>query len=368
MSYSTIDKLISYKVAIDTNNIRYNTEYALDELIKSNKSLTDINSQLSDLANTNNLILKNQYIQIKHSEEQRYYKKIVFSFIDAFSFIDSLSDNELKYRLAKVLDIKSSVSLNISIDKLDNIEDKTKARNILNRINYINNSLSSIYIDTIFDKLDNALDEYKKYEKNIEYEIQLVSRRYNKLKDTDEILNDIERAKNVIKIEPKLINVLSKSNLKNTIVISYILATVGLFMLSVPIVGIPILFVSFILYKSSKSNLKKYETYVDDIKNNNDQEIIRVNTLNATSEDIAKKEIEQLEVKLTEYENINKEYQLNNHEINCKISELKCLLNKHEFFNIKDKIDSKYNKYYELMDKIVSLGEVEKTRSNLYGI
>lgn len=352
MDESLLHKLVYYKMALDINSVKDNTEQSLKVQINNNDHLKEISSQMSEATQATKLILVNQIKEIKHREQQQYCKNIVFNICKNLDILCDLGDAELcAYLVNKYYD-KAMYHINYSVQHLVEINDKEYAYTVKQRLAELMTKVIDAKIDvnsTVFAKFENAADNYNINNKLV-YDM---STNLVKLKDITGLRRELEHL-SVDHIKYIEQPIKTPDEIRATLKTIFILMLVCGLLLLIGLVPVFVISELILIYlaKGTYKRLRNYNTYVSETRLNNEKEENRVKEANREVKHNYANKVAEVNQKINIIINENADIEAKNAIILRDIEIAKDKLSKHNIYIIKREIDNRCSNFEMLMDMI----------------
>jgi len=161
---STFDRLVNIHQSVELHLTKRINQRILQEQILQNAEMRYLNNQLSASNQINRQILENQISEIKHKEEQKFYKALSFQMHELIEPINNITDQLVKKYFIDRYYEKIKTNLLSANDNLEEINDKSFSKNTLKKANEIKDA-SDIYLqqfnESPFKELDTLIQEIK---------------------------------------------------------------------------------------------------------------------------------------------------------------------------------------------------------------
>ncbi len=168
---SNYDRLLQVKQNSELKNLNYSNQQLLQQSIQQNKQFEQLNQQIEQANQLNKQILQNQISEIQKKEEQKFYKSLAFNINELISELSKIENDILLYYFVGSYHSKIQNSLDLSIEKLDEINDKIFAKELLKQFEIISENAKSkkdIFNNSPLANFDKLFFEYKTIKNQID--------------------------------------------------------------------------------------------------------------------------------------------------------------------------------------------------------
>lgn len=167
---SKLNTLLNIQQSLTAEQIRRQNEVLVNTSIDNNVEIKKLYKQLNETNAVNKEILKNQIKEAKHTEEQKFYKAFVFKISEILDGVTEIKDSILKYHFYRITLNGTTDEIDNVIEKLDELSDKQRAREIYKKVEMFTKELMSFsgaYNNTKFPKLTSLSNDYKTLEASL---------------------------------------------------------------------------------------------------------------------------------------------------------------------------------------------------------
>jgi hypothetical protein len=172
VQFSTFDRVINLHQSLKLSQINQTNKSIIAAQISQNQKLNELNYQLQEANSLHRQILQNQINEIQKSENQKFYKALIFNCIEIVEKIETITEENIRHYFFNEHFEKLKDSITNGKNELEEISDKTEANKWITKIENIKNGLSTNeYLKSPFFNFENAASEYRNIVKEMEEEI-----------------------------------------------------------------------------------------------------------------------------------------------------------------------------------------------------
>lgn len=161
---SNFDRVLNIHQSVKLAQITDLNKAMLQTQLQQNQQLNALNRQLAETNNLNRQILENQISQIKRTEEQRFYKALVFNCIEIIEKIETVKNDMLQSYFVNIYKGKLKSNLENGKEILEELSDKTETKKQIEKLVNLVEINSIIFSNSPFAKLNDLISDYKNIE------------------------------------------------------------------------------------------------------------------------------------------------------------------------------------------------------------